>query len=64
MRHAGDTEEEKPPLILCPVRALHGWLWARGCSVAPPPSQPQPTGELGLSCTQKDTPAIEALFFI
>ena len=40
MRHTGDTEEEKPPLILtlCPVRALHGWVWARGFSVGPPPT--------------------------
>lgn len=64
--HAGDSEEEKPPLILtlCPVRALHRWVWARGCSVGPPPTQPHPTSELSLSCTQKDTPAIAALFFI
>lgn len=35
-----------------------------GSSFSPHPAQTHPTAELGLSCTQKRTPAIAALFFI
>ena len=60
----GDTKLEKPPriLTLCPVRALHRWVWA--ALLLSPSAQPHPTSELGLSCTRKDPPAIAALFFI
>lgn len=59
-------EEERPPLVLtlCPVRALQGWFWAWGCSFSLHPAHAHPAAELGLSCTQKHTPAIAALFFI